>query len=303
MSVIARLKDGVAPAEAKAQMDPVAAVLAHQYPDENKLRASTFVQPELEKLVGDTRKPMLVLLAAVGLVLLIACVNIANLMLARSVERQHEMALRSALGASTGSVVRQLLTEGLVLGVLGTIAGSVSAFGCLHWFLPLVSDAVPRIAEGPIDGRVLAFSAALAVVTSILFSLVPALDATRLDVVNSRKDSARTVAHGHERLRGALVVGQVTLGLVLLSGAAFLAASFLYLEKRDLGFQPDHVLAFDLDVPDARYTVPQQITFCDQLLQRGGALPGRELRRARRTNSHDRQPDRHWFRYRRTPAA
>jgi predicted permease len=274
MSVMARLKDGVTPAEAKAQMDPVAAALARQYPDENEFRASTYVVPELEKLVGDTRKPMLILLGAVGLVLLIACVNIANLVLARSVERQREMALRTALGASAGSVVRQLLTEGMVLGILGSVAGVALAVGCLHWFLPLVSDAVPRIAEAAIDARVLAFSAALAVVTSVLFSLVPAFDATRLDIVNSLKDGVRSVAHGYERLRGLLVVGQVSLGLVLLSGAAFLAASLLYLEKRNLGFQPDHVLAFDLDVPDARYTVPQQIAFCDQLLQRIRALPG-----------------------------
>jgi predicted permease len=274
LSVIARLKDGVTEDQARAQMDSIAAALAAQYPDENKNRKSTYILPELERLTGDTRQPMLVLLGAVFLLLLIACANIANLVLARSVERQRELALRAAMGASRSAVIRQLLTEGLVLGFLGSLAGVLLAVACLHIFVPLAADSIPRISLAIIDGRVLAFSIALAGFTSVLFSLSPVLQFARLDVVTSLKEGARNLAGGRERFRGVLVAGQITLGLMLLSAAGFLIAGFLQLERRDLGFRSDHVLTFNLDLPQGQYNLAKQIRFSDQLLERLRAVPG-----------------------------
>jgi putative ABC transport system permease protein len=198
LNVIGRLRNGVSIDQAHAQMDSIAAALAVRYPDENKNRASTYVRLELERLIGDTRKPMFILLGAVFLVLLIACANIANLVLARSVEREPELAVRAAIGASRLTVVRQLLTESLALAFIGSLAGVLLALACLRLFLPLVGDSVPRIAQATIDGRVLAFSIALAVFTSVLFSLAPAFQVAKVDLVNSLKEGLiRTVESGY----------------------------------------------------------------------------------------------------------
>ena len=272
LNVIGRLEDGVSLDAAHAQMDAIAAAIAQQYPEE-KTRASTFLLPELERLIGGTRQPLFMLLAAVFLVLLVACANIANLVLARSVERHREMALRSAIGASRLTVIRQLLTESLTLAFIGSLAGVLLAFACLRLLLPLAGDSIPRISQATIDARVLAFSIALAVFTSVLFSLAPALQLAKVDLINSLKEGSRTVARGSERLRAALVVGQVSLGLMLVTGAGLLIATFLFLERRDLGFKPDHVLTFDLDLP-AQYKTAQQAIFSDELLARLRTMPG-----------------------------
>ncbi|SRR6266566_3096441 len=272
LNVIGRLKDGVTLAAAHAQMDSIASALAAQYPEE-KNRASTYIRPELERLTGDARKPMLILLAAVFFVLLIACANIANLVLARSVERQREMAVRSAIGATRLTVIRQLLTESLTLALIGSIAGVLLAFACLRLFVPLAGDNIPRISQAAIDGRVLAFSITLAVFTSVLFSLTPAFQIAKVDLVNSLKEGTRGVTRGPERLRSALVVVQVTLSLMLVSGAGLVISAFLFLEHRDLGFKADHVLTFNLDLP-AQYKVAQQSAFAEDLLNRLRAVPG-----------------------------
>jgi putative ABC transport system permease protein len=276
LNVIGRLRNGVSIDQAHAQMDSIAAALAVQYPDENKNRASTYVRLELQRLIGDTRKPMFILLGAVLLVLLIACANIANLVLTRSVERERELAVRAAIGASRLVVVRQLLTESLALAFIGSLAGILLALACLRLFLPLAGDSVPRIAQASIDGRVLAFSIALAAFTSVLFSLAPAFRVAKLDLVNSLKEGTRSVIRGPERLRSALVVGQITLGMVLVSGAGLLIASFLYLERRDLGFKADRVLTFSVDLPE-QYKVAKQINFSEQLLEHVRAIPGVQL--------------------------
>lgn len=272
LDVIGRLRNGVTIDAARAQMDAIAASIVAQYPEE-KTRASTYIRPELERVVGDTEKPMLMLLGAVFLVLLIACANVANLILARSLERQREMAVRSAIGASRFTVIRQLLTESLTLGFLGSLAGGLLALACLRVFLPLVGDSVPRISQAAIDARVLLFSIGLAVFTSILFSLAPAWQTARVDLIHSLKEGTRSIARGPERLRGVLVIGQVSLGLLLLTGAGLLVAAFLFLEQRDLGFRPDRVLTFNLDLP-AQYNVAKQSAFSDDLLKRLRALPG-----------------------------
>jgi len=274
LDVIARLKHGVTVDQARAQMDSIAAALATQYPGENKNHASTYILPELERVVGDSRQSMFVLLAAVFVLLLIACANIANLVMARSVEREREVAVRAAMGASRANVVRQLLMEGLALGFLGSLAGLLLAFACLRIFLPLAGDSIPRISLAAVDRRVLAFSITLALFTSILFSLLPALQAAKVDLVRSLKEGARGITGGGERFRSVLVSGQITLGLMLLCAAGFLIAAFLQLERRDLGFRSDHVLTFNLDLPQGQYNAATGIRFSDELLKRLRALPG-----------------------------
>jgi putative ABC transport system permease protein len=275
LDAIGRLKPGITVEKARAQMDAIAGGLAKAYPDENKNTPTTYVRSEIERLTGETRAPMMILLGAVGLVLLIACANIANLLLARSIERQREFAVRTAIGASRWTVIRQLLTESLLLASLGCAAGVLLALTCLRFVLPLAGDTIPRITEASVDPHVLAFSIALAVFTSILFSLAPAMQVAKTDVISSLKDGTRGITRGHQRLRRTLVIGQISLGLVLLSGAALLTASFLYLMRRDPGLRPDHLLTFNLSLPDG-YNMSKQIAFSDRLMERMRALPGVE---------------------------
>src|SRR5437588_1431448 len=185
------IRQGMSAEEARYKARRQFGALATQYPGENKNHASTYILPELERVVGDSRQSMFVLLAAVFVLLLIACANIANLVMARSVEREREVAVRAAMGASRANVVRQLLMEGLALGFLGSLAGLLLAFACLRIFLPLAGDSIPRISLAAVDRRVLAFSITLALFTSILFSLLPALQAAKVDLVRSLKEGAR----------------------------------------------------------------------------------------------------------------
>jgi predicted permease len=274
LDVIGRLRSGVSAEEARAQMDLVAGALAVQYPDNNKNFATTWVRPELERMAGGSRKPLWILLGAVALVLLIACANVANLLLVRSRERAREFALRTALGASRLAIVRQVLIESLALGLLGSAGGILLALGALKAVLPLADESIPRISQASIDGPVLVFSIVVAVVTSVLFSLAPAIQAAGADPTGALKEGARNIARGHDRFRGALVVGQITLGLVLLVGAELLVTSFLHLVQRNPGFRAEHLLTFDVGLPENQYNVARQIAFCDQLLKRLRAIPG-----------------------------
>lgn len=276
LPVIARLKSGVTIDQARAQLGVIAAALAKQYPSENTDFAATYLQPELERLVGDTRQPLLILLGAVGLVLLIACANIANLLLARTASREHEMAVRAAIGASRGRVIRQLLTESLLLAILGGAAGTVLAENALRVVLPLGGRSIPRLAQAGIDQRVLGFSLILAFLTSVLFGMAPALQASKIDLTASLKEGTRGSASGHERLRGALVVAQITLGLVLVSGAGLLLASFVNLENGDLGMRTDHLLTFRFSLPETQYNETRQVNFYDRFLERMRSVPGVE---------------------------
>ncbi len=273
LEVIGRLKPRVTAEQARTQMDVVAGALARQYPDSNSYIATTWTQPELKRLTGGGEIAMAMLLGAVALVLLIACANVASLLLARSTERSREFALRLALGASRRALVRQLLAESLALGALGTAGGVLLAVGILKTILPLAGDRIPRLAETAVDGRVLAFSVALSVLTSVLFGLAPALQAAAADPAGGLKESARSIAPGHDRFRRALVVGQIALGLVLLVGAELLMAGFLQLMQRDPGFRTSHLLTFNIGVPDAP-TIAEQIAFCDRVLARMTAIPG-----------------------------
>jgi putative ABC transport system permease protein len=273
LRAMARLRPGVTLEQAQARMDAVAAALARQYPDTNRSLPGTYVRPELEKLVGDTRKPLLVLLAAVGLVLLIACANVANLLLARTADREREFALRAAIGAGRGRMVRQLVTESLALALAGCAAGVLFAGAILTWVLPLAGNSIPRIQQAAIDGRVLGFSIGLAVCTSVLFSLAPVLRVARGEFSGPLKEGSRGATDRSDGLRSGLVVAQIALGLVLLSSAGLLAASFVHLMRRDLGFRPERLLAFSVSLANAEYPRPRQLEFHARLLEALDSLP------------------------------
>jgi putative ABC transport system permease protein len=276
LRALGRLKRGVSVEQARADLNVIAAALAKQYPDSNTNDPQASVRPELETLVGESRTPLLILLGAVGLVLLIACANIANLLLARTANREQEMAVRAAMGASRGRVVRQLLTESLLLAILGGAAGTLLAEYALGVVLPLGGRSIPRLAQASVDSRVLGFSLLLAFLTSVLFGLAPALHASKVDFASSLKEGSRGSTSKHDRIRGALVIAQVTLGLVLVTAAGLLMASFLRLERSDLGFRPDHLLTFWFNLPEPQYNAAQEVAFYDQLLERMRALPGVE---------------------------
>ena len=288
-----RLKPGVSIAQAQAHMDSVAGALAQQYPG-NRNVAGTLIVPELERLAGSSFRPLLILMGAVFLLLLIACANVANLLLARNAERAREFALRTALGATRAAIVRQVLMESLALGLLGTAGGVLLSLGALNVILPLANDGILRVSDVGIDGRMLAFSIAMAVLTSVLFSLAPAFQAAGANPAGALQEGARTIARGHDRFRSVLVVLQITLGLVLLVGAELLIAGFLHLVHRDPGFRPDHLLTFDIGLPEAQYDAARRIAFSDRLLEapgndsgRAGGVDGRAAA-ARRTPDADR---------------
>jgi putative ABC transport system permease protein len=274
VNAVARLRPGMSLDEARARIDAVTARLAAEHPATNKNHPATYVKPELERLLGGGRAPLLFLWGAVTLVLLIACANIANMLLARTADRRREFGVRVAIGGSRGRVVRQLLTENLAIALIGGAAAAVVATGTLSLLLPLIVDFVPRASDVRVDGAVLVFTMGLALVTALLVSVPPALWITRTEFGGSTRADARGSTETQDRVRGALVVAQVAFGLVLLCGASVLAAAFLELMRRDLGFRPDNVFTFRVELPGARYTTVRQIEFMDQLLERLRAVPG-----------------------------
>ena len=275
-NAIGLLRPGVTPSRAQAEMDQIAQALVRVDPDNNGNVAKSLVVPELERLVGKTRQPLWIMLGAVMLVLWIACANVANLLLVRSTGRAREFSLRTALGASRLALVRQLLAESALLGMVSSAGGVLLAAVFLRLVLPLAGDnlPLPRILQASVDLRVLGFAVGLAVVTVVAFSLAPALQVMRVNVAGVLKEGASNIARGRHRLRNSLVVGQITLGLVLLVGAELLISSFLYLARRDVGFLPDHLLTFGIGLSDTRYDVAGQIAFTDRLRERLRAIPG-----------------------------
>jgi putative ABC transport system permease protein len=243
LQVIGRLKPGVSLTQAQAQMDQVASAIETAHPiwnQDNRIG----VRPLVDHVVGSrTRSWMLLLLGAVGVVLLIACANIANLLLARASAREREIGIRAALGASRWRLVRQLLIESLVLSAAGTMCAIALASWAVQLLRASMPENVPRVTTIALDERVLAAAAGLALVTGVLFGIVPALQLSRPDLANALKDGARgTAGTGRQRLRSVLVVAEVALALVLLVGAALFIGSFVSLIKIDPGFSPDHVL-------------------------------------------------------------
>src|SRR5256884_577373 len=271
---VARLKPGVTLEQARAAMETIAVRLEQQYPDSNK-NNRVRIERLIDNYVDNVRPALWTLLGAVGLVLLIACANVANLLLARAAARQKEMAVRAALGAGRWRIVRQLLTESVLLALGGGAFGLLLASGGVRLILALSRDAIPRAAEVGLDAGVLAFTAGIAVLTGILFGLAPAWQGSRADLQDTLKDTTRGTTGGRARLRQGLVVAEVALTLVMLTGAGLLLRSFHRLQQVNPGFSHERVLSFRLDLPEKKYGKEEsQINFYRNLLDRLRALPG-----------------------------
>jgi predicted permease len=271
LEVVARLKADANLAEASAELSAIARSLADAYPDTNR-QTVIGASSELAYIAGDRRTPLLMLFAAVGFVVLIACANVANLALARSTDRAREIALHLALGAGRRRIVRQLLTESLVLSVVGAVAGLAVARGALGGLQRLSPVNLPRAEHLALDRDVLIFTAALAMLATVLSGLAPALHSSRTKL--------RTVMHGGRgsskriRLRSAFVVSEAALGVMLLVGAALLLRSFDRLSRTDLGFDPGHLLTAHFNVSETRYPPDVKSRFIAEFLDRVRALPG-----------------------------
>jgi putative ABC transport system permease protein len=272
---VARLKRGVTFQAAQAEMEAIANGLSQQYPKTNS-DAGAQLFPLYEDMVGDIRPALLILLAAVGLVLLIACVNIANLLLARAASRQKEIAIRAALGANRGRIVRQLLTENLMLAVIGGGLGVLLAFWGMDLVLALGGADIPRIHEVAIDRRVLVFSLVVSLFAGLIFGLVPALQAAETDLTNALKESGQMMSgSGRGRLRNALVICEIALALVLLIGAGLLIKSLVLLRGVNPGYNSDHVLTVEISLPRTKYQDEfDKARFSQQALERVRTLPG-----------------------------
>jgi len=277
LTIIGRLKPGVTRVAAQSEMDTIAARLEKEYPTNAGIGIRLVTLHE--ELVGDVQRPLLILLGAVCFVLLIACANVANLLLTRAASRQRELAIRAALGADRGRLVRQLLTESVVLGLLGGAAGLMLATLSTDLLQTLAPAELPRLSDIAIDRQVLAYAAGASLFTSLLFGLVPALHASRRDSGGHLKEGGRTGTDGRRggRVRAALAVGELAIALVLLVAAGLLIRSFIALNSEDPGFATRGVLALRLHLPPAAYGEPARITgFYEQLVERLDALPGVE---------------------------
>jgi predicted permease len=277
--LIGRLKSGVDEAQAQSELSVIASRIEKEH---NQSHAGTTVRliPLQEEVIGKVRPILLVLLAAVGFVLLIACANVASLLLTRSLARQKEVAIRAALGASRWRVVRQLLTESIVLSLCGGVAGLVIA--C--WGVPALVAALPQnqlnampfLKTLNLDVSILAFAFVLSLVTGLVFGLAPSLQSTRLDLNEVLKEGGRSLSSGaSHRLRSAMVVTEIALALVLLVGAGLMMKSLLRLLQTDVGFKTENLLTMGVVLPPGKYTEVNQLNnFSDQIQQRVRALPG-----------------------------
>jgi putative ABC transport system permease protein len=273
--VIARLQKGVEPAQARAALKAIGGRLEQAYPDTNRGRSFDLISLQ-QQMTGDVRPLLLILLAAVGAVLLIACVNVANLSLGRASARQKEIAIRAALGAGRGRLARQMLTESLLLALMGGAAGLLLAWWLVDALVKFPGLNLPRAEEVGIDARVLGFSFGLALLTGLLFGLIPALVAARPDLQQVLKDGGgRTSAGaGSRRLRSLLIVAEVSLAFLLLVGAGLLTGSFVSLLNVKVGFNTERLLTFAVSLPAARASqTPQRVVFYQQLQTRLASLP------------------------------
>jgi predicted permease len=271
---VGRLKPGISIAQAQADLGPIAKRIDDEYfQSEYGINLVKLSDQETHKV----RPALLILLGAVAFVLLIACANVANLLLARAAIREKEIAIRLALGAGRSRIVRQLLTESAVLGIVGGAVGLLLAVWGLDALLALSPADVPRLDQTGIDIRVLAFTLAVSLLTGLIFGLVPALQASNADLNDALKEGGRGTTGGMRgiRIRNLLVVSEIALSLVLLVGSGLLIRSFIRLQQFELGFNPEHLLTMRIQLPGSKYREPNQIAgFYKQLLERMEAKPG-----------------------------
>ena len=276
LNVVARLKPGISMSQANADIQTIQQRIAHDHPDDAG-RISAYVMPLRDQLAGDVRRPLLMLLVAVGFVLLIACTNIANLLLSRAASRRREIAVRSALGASRLHIVRQLLIESLLLATVGAAGGLLLASWSFAFLERLIPDGLALSAKLNLDLKVLGFSLLVALLTAVIFGLAPALAAAKVDLNEALKQGGgRSALHGGgNRLRSAMVVTEIALALVLLVGAGLLIQTVFKLREQYSGLQPENVLTLRTVLPRSKYPdQPQRSAFYNQVLARVQSLPG-----------------------------
>jgi len=274
MNVVARMKPGVTLGQANAEMNAITRGLATEYQEDRNLGAAS-VAPLRDSIVGKVRATLFVLLGAVGFVLIIAAVNLASLMLARATSRERELAIRVALGAGRGRLVRQLCTESMVLAVAGGILGVVVAVAGKSALLHLAAGQLPRAEDVGLDYRVVLFTAALTIVTGVAFGLIPAIRAASPELQQSLREGSRGATSATGGLRNALVVAEVALAVVLVVGAGLMTRSFVKLLQVDLGFSRDHRVAVNYSISTARHSTPAELrdTY-REMLNRVRAVPG-----------------------------
>jgi len=276
LSAVAKMKKGVSLPQAAAEMETITSRLRQQYPSTNNRRFNRVVSLQ-EHLIGENSKLLWLLLGAVTFVLLIACANVANLLLAVGASRQKEMAIRSALGASRWRVIRQLLTESTLMAVAGGAGGLLLAFWGVVLITKLLPADFPRVQEITIDLRVLGFTLVASLLTGIFFGLAPAYQMSRSDVQESMKETGRGASAGvsRSRLRQGLIIVEVALSVVLMAGAGLLFRSFMQLQTVNAGFNSEHVLTAKLAPSGTNFRdAADYITFFDRVLQRMKTLPG-----------------------------
>ena len=276
LEVIGRMKPGVSLEQAKAEMATIAARLAQQYPDYNTRIGATVI-PLHEEIVGNMKPALLILLGAVAFVLLIACANVANLLLARAAERHKEIALRLALGADRRRLTKQLLVESVMLSLLGAVVGLGFAYAGLQILLGFIPPDVAHAEMITIDGKVMLFTLLVAVVTGLVFGLAPASQTAHFNINDTLKEGGRDSGAGPrgKRLRSALVIAEVAVSFILLIGAGLLINSFMQLRNLDPGFRADNLLALNVDLSETRYPdTARRVAFFDEVVRRVQALPG-----------------------------
>jgi putative ABC transport system permease protein len=272
-NVITRLKPGITVAQATAQASTIFQGIVARFPKNHTEGWDVHAIPTLSDLVSNSRDALLVLFAAVGMVLLIACVNVANLILSRGAHRRREMALRTALGASRVRVVRQLLTESLLLALFGGALGLAAGYWATIFLVRLGPQDIPRLASVRPDASVFLFALVVSILTSVLFGLVPALRVSKLELSDALKERAQSGHAARSRFRDALIVAEVALSLLTVLGAGLLLQTLWHLEKTHPGFDANNVFTFSLQLPSG-FRDPQRVAFFRQLLPRVRALPG-----------------------------
>jgi putative ABC transport system permease protein len=271
-----RLAPGVTLPQASAEMRLIDEQLAQQYPADNKNRTTTLI-PLQERIVGQSRSALLILFAAVSLVLLIACANFANLLLARGAERGREIVIRTALGAGRWRIVRQLLTESILISIAGGAIGVILAWWGINFLIALKPENLPRLDEIGVDPRVFGFTLGVSLLTGLIFGLLPAWTASRVTATSGLKEGARgaSASRSQQRLRNAFVVGELAVALVLLVGAGLLVKTFWKLRNVEPGFNSEHLLTLRVELPETRYKeVEPQTRFRTQALGNINSLPG-----------------------------